>query len=43
MQHNKVLIAFDFDHTVVDDNTDTAITGPAPLPEEVSGKYEPGR
>jgi hypothetical protein len=39
----RVLLAFDFDHTVVDGNTDTAIVQPpGSLPDEVTSKYEAG-
>jgi pyridoxal phosphate phosphatase PHOSPHO2 len=39
---DRVLVAFDFDHTVVDDNTDTAVVQSV-LPEEVTSKYVSGR
>lgn len=40
------LIAFDFDHTIVDGNTDTHVIKASPsgcLPDSVKSSYEPGR
>lgn len=42
----SLLVAFDFDHTIVDGNTDTHVVKTSPsgrLPEEVKGSYQPGR
>lgn len=42
----SLLVAFDFDHTIVDGNTDTHVVKASPsgrLPEEVKGSYQPGR
>jgi hypothetical protein len=41
----SILLAFDFDHTIVDGNTDTHVikASPSGLPEELRASYQPGR
>lgn len=42
----SILLAFDFDHTIVDGNTDTHVIKASPsgrLPEELKASYQSGR
>ena len=42
MAHNKILVAFDFDHTLIDENSDLYVRKLAPngiIPEEIKAKY----
>uniref|UniRef100_UPI00358F9FE1 pyridoxal phosphate phosphatase PHOSPHO2-like isoform X1 n=1 Tax=Myxine glutinosa TaxID=7769 RepID=UPI00358F9FE1 len=45
VEPNKILLAFDFDHTIVDGNSDTWITGclPDPLPVTLKQDYIKGQ
>lgn len=43
---NKILVAVDFDHTLIDANSDTYIVKLAPgkrIPEEIRNRYSPGK
>lgn len=43
---NKILVAVDFDHTLIDDNSDTYIQKLAPggkFPPEMRERYSPGK
>ena len=44
--NKKILLAFDFDHTIIDENTDTLIWNLAPdkhLPSEIKDQYQPAK